>query len=710
MSDNEADDKSDIENINDPSLEELRRSLTELTTRDDILEAKALKEQLEKEIMEQSSAITRLNKQLDCCRHVLNPSSISIKNQNTSINLKNDLYRFAGIHCVKSDMAIVTEFSAGDKVTNNSLFSIEILQINDQYKLGKWVMPLSIDLNDILSKYPLDNPKNLKPFLKCCKHYIDCYIYRRKQYYDLKKFLGDVINCSVDTNLGYTRIHLHMSELQSIDLNEKYNVTLFMAYKFNETFPYIISTEQREDQPLSKEIIQKFNKYFKPLKKFNLRDAFDKMINNNRHFYWMKIFKGPDNENMLSTSQQDEGTTSRKTERDNQKEKKKINLESDFENDLTDLENENSVKCSSNSEEYEEQSKSNDKKNKNIEENLNPIMTLKNIATKKRNKNTKEKNKKIVAMKTTQKPDKNEKKVETILDFAKLNLLDNAEKKFVDRKSTSKRSAKCIEDDEKIESRPKRQSTSKQAKLLAKELNSNLNITEKNDKAGKNISVGKSKLIKLFNKRSEKTVADTPTEYKKNLDEKDSSRSSSITCSDENSSKDSMEKINKSKTTDVKDKKASYNVNKSDEKMSLSMRSITESIEPTEYRKSPKVTTETNLNKMLSSTPISNNVQRKLNITHYSEISEIVSLPTNMKSPTKENLTNVSKEDDNNSSSNTDHIDNEDKEFNEVQTRELLEDIELAHKLLKKKDGKTHSTRMKKNKRKSVKKTNRKKE
>lgn len=385
-------------------------------------------------------------------------------------------------------------------------------------------------------------------------------------------------------------------------------------------------------------------------------------------------------------------------------------MESDFENDLTDLENENSVdKHLTNSEEYEEQSKSNDKKNENIEENLNPIMTLKNIVKKKRNKNTKEKNKKIVAMKTTQKPDENEKKVETILDFAKLNLLDNAEKKFVDRKSTSKRSAKCIEDDEKIESKPKRQSTSKQAKLLAKELNSNLNITEKNDKAGKNISVGKSKLIKLFNKRSEKTVADTP-EYKKNLDEKDSSRSSSITCSDENSSKDSIENINKSKTTDVKDKKASYNVNKSDKKINLSMRSITESIEPTEYRKSPKVTTETNLNKMLSSTPISNDVQRKLNITHYSEISEIVSLPTNMKPPTKENLTNVSKEDDNNSSSNTDHIDNEDKEFNEVQTKELLEDIELAHKLLKKKDGKTHNIRMKKNKRKSVKKTNRTKE
>lgn len=32
MSDNEADDKSNTENTNDPSLEELRRSLPELTT------------------------------------------------------------------------------------------------------------------------------------------------------------------------------------------------------------------------------------------------------------------------------------------------------------------------------------------------------------------------------------------------------------------------------------------------------------------------------------------------------------------------------------------------------------------------------------------------------------------------------------------------------------------------------------------------------
>lgn len=153
---------------------------------DDILEVKALKEQLEKEIIEQSSAITELNKQLNYCRHVSNPSSISIKNKNTSINLKNDLYRFAGMHCVKFDNPIVIEFSAGDKVASNSLFSIEILQTDDQYKLGKWVMPMSIDLNNILSKYSLDSPKNLKKLLKSCKHYIDCYIYRRKQYYDLK--------------------------------------------------------------------------------------------------------------------------------------------------------------------------------------------------------------------------------------------------------------------------------------------------------------------------------------------------------------------------------------------------------------------------------------------------------------------------------------------------------------------------------------------
>lgn len=152
----------------------------------DILEAKALKEKLEKEIIEQSSAITALNKQLNYCRHVLNSSSISIKYKNTSINVKKDLYRFAGMHCVKFDNPIVIEFSAGDKVASNSLFSIEILQIDDQFKLGKWVMPMSFDLNNILSKYPLDNPKNLKKLLKCCKHYIDCYIYRRKQYYDLK--------------------------------------------------------------------------------------------------------------------------------------------------------------------------------------------------------------------------------------------------------------------------------------------------------------------------------------------------------------------------------------------------------------------------------------------------------------------------------------------------------------------------------------------
>ncbi|XP_035738010.1 protein PFC0760c-like isoform X1 [Vespa mandarinia] len=704
MSDNEIDNTFNKKNTNQSS-EEFRKTLPELTTEADILEVKALKEQLEKEIIEQSLTTTGLNKQLDYCRHVLKSSSISIKNKYTNINLRNDLYRFAGIYCVKSDKPIVIEFSAGDKVTSNSLFSIEILQIDNQYKLGKWVMPLSIDLNDILSKYPLDNPNNLKSFLKSCKHYIDCYTYRRKQYYDLKNFLGDVINCSIDTCLGYTRIHLHMSELQLIELSETYNVTLFMAYKFNETFPYVISTEQRDDEPLSEEIIRNLNKYFKPLKKLNLRDAFEKMINNNCYFHWPKISKDPDNNNMPSMSQQDEDSTLRKTKRDYQKKKKKINSESNLENDLTDSEIENSDKCSSNLEEYEERSKLNDKKNKNVEENLNSTEMLKNIGKKKRNKNTKKEDKKLAAMKTIQKSDANEEKLETILDFDKLNVFDNSKKKFVDRKNTPKRSAKCIEDGEKIENRPKRQSISRQTKLLAKELNSSLNITEKDDKADKKISVSKNKLKKDFNKPSVKAVTDTPTEGKKNLNEKNLSGSSSITkCSDENLFKDNIKKTDKSKTTDIKDKTASYNVNKSNKKMIVSMKSITESIVPIEDKEPPMVTTEINLDKILSSTPISGNVQTKLYNTHCSEISEIITFPTKIKS--KATMTNISKENDNNSS-NTD--DNEDEQFNEVQTKELLEDIELAHKTLKKKDEKTHNIRMKKNKQKDVKQTNRKK-
>lgn len=404
-------------------------------------------------------------------------------------------------------------------------------------------------------------------------------------------------------------------------------------------------------------------------------------------------------------SQQDVESTSRKTKRDNQKKKKKLNSESNLENDLIDLEIESSDKLeSSNLEEYKEQSQLTDKKYKNVKENLN---LTENIGRKKRNKNTKKEDKKVTVMKTTQKSDANEEELETILDFDKLNLLDKSKKKFVDKKNTPTRSAKCIEDGEKIENRPKRQPISRQTKLLAKELNYSSNISEKDNKADKQISVSKNKLKKDFNKRSVKVVANTLTECNKNLDEKNSSESSSIIkCSDKNLTKDSITKIDKSKTTDVKDKTASYNVSKSNKEMRYSMKSITESIVPIEDTESPMVTTETNLDKILSSTLITGNVQTKLYNTHYSEISEIVSLPTKTKS--KGNFTNILKEDDN-SSLNIDHIDNEDEEFNEVQIKEVLEDIELAYETLKEKDEKKHNNCMKKNKRKNAKKMNKKK-
>lgn len=404
-------------------------------------------------------------------------------------------------------------------------------------------------------------------------------------------------------------------------------------------------------------------------------------------------------------SQQDVESSSRKTKRNNQKKKKKLNSESNLENDLTDLEIESSDKCLLDLEEYKEQSKLNDKKYKNVKENLN---LTENIGKKKGNKNTKKEDKKVTVMKTTQKLDANEEELETILDFDKLNLLDKSKKKFVERINIPKRSAKCIEDGEKNENKPKRQPISRQTKLLVKELNHSLNISEKDNKADKQISVGKNKLKKDVNKRPVKVVANTLTECKKNLDEKNSSGSSSIIkCSDENLSKGSITKIDKNKTTDVKDKTASYNVSKSDEKMRHSMKLITESIVPIEDTEFPMVTSETNLDKILSSTLISGNVQTKLYNTHYSEISEIVSLPTKMKS--KGNLRNILKENDNSLSDIDHNQDNEDKEFNEVHIKKVLEDIELAHETLKEKDEKKHNICMKKNKRKNAKKTNKKK-
>lgn len=98
----------------------------------------------------------------------------------------NELYRLAGMYC--------SHVGENDYIFNfGHSYAVQIVNTSAEPKVGKWVMPMSVKLDSILQETPLDNARDLKPFLVNCKHYTDCYDQRVKQYNELKVRCGVVM-------------------------------------------------------------------------------------------------------------------------------------------------------------------------------------------------------------------------------------------------------------------------------------------------------------------------------------------------------------------------------------------------------------------------------------------------------------------------------------------------------------------------------------
>lgn len=101
--------------------------------------------------------------------------------------LKDDLYKFAGFRsiCLKKGEIIFNFTSVKDKQKENTQ-AIQIFIKDGKGYVGKWVMPMMVDINYMLKNINIENLKNIPPFIKSCKYNIDCYTLRQEQFLSLK--------------------------------------------------------------------------------------------------------------------------------------------------------------------------------------------------------------------------------------------------------------------------------------------------------------------------------------------------------------------------------------------------------------------------------------------------------------------------------------------------------------------------------------------
>nr|XP_012214439.1 PREDICTED: uncharacterized protein LOC105667299 [Linepithema humile] len=208
---------------------------------------------------------------------------------NIEADLQNELHNFAGFNCVKYHRnEIVFNFTTPNKLQENNTYAVQIFIKDGKSFLGKWVMPMSIDMNNILTKTPIDKIENINVFLKNCQHHINCYLERQEQYLKLKKHTSHIKHCKLHFNTGYTQINLEMYGIKDTQKNECLNLIIYIIYHSDEARPYKIEVDTIHENKLSSDRKQRFKVCLKPFKTLELTTAFDQMLAEDSEFIWMK--------------------------------------------------------------------------------------------------------------------------------------------------------------------------------------------------------------------------------------------------------------------------------------------------------------------------------------------------------------------------------------------------------------------------------------
>ncbi|XP_011251333.1 uncharacterized protein LOC105248302 [Camponotus floridanus] len=259
----------------------------------------AEKEKLLREIKDLKCIIEQCERELDTVRfenveeHVSelqretpsHPREIS----NVEVDLQNDLYNFAGLHCVKFRKdEVVFNFTSTSERQKKDIYAIQFFIKDGKAHLGKWIMPMSIDMDDMLTKIPLDKLENLTPFIKSCKHDIDCYIVRQEQFLSLKKQISHMKHCTLQSDVGYMNIVLELYGVHDRESDRYMNLIIYLLYHSNKARPHKINIDTMEKDKLNNDLKQQLKVCLNEFKISDLSTAFDKILTEDSVFTWMR--------------------------------------------------------------------------------------------------------------------------------------------------------------------------------------------------------------------------------------------------------------------------------------------------------------------------------------------------------------------------------------------------------------------------------------
>ncbi|XP_019883176.1 uncharacterized protein LOC109610002 [Camponotus floridanus] len=205
-----------------------------------------------------------------------------------------DFYKLTGIRCVKLERKSSFVFEmCSNKTDKKENYMVEIL-IDDHGRalLGDSKLPAPVNVEEILSKYPID-VSNITRFLNSCKHYVETYVCRKKQFTDLENLLLEIADAEVYHDYEFTLITITIPGIMYINTEQIYKIELDLYYKPDEIRPYKLSSACKE---ASSRFLKKLNKFFKPFLRENLCSALLQIniSNAETNLFWQKIMINDD--------------------------------------------------------------------------------------------------------------------------------------------------------------------------------------------------------------------------------------------------------------------------------------------------------------------------------------------------------------------------------------------------------------------------------
>ncbi|XP_066600611.1 uncharacterized protein [Prorops nasuta] len=219
---------------------------------------------------------------------------------NKATEIKMELFHYTGLSCKKfKGSNYVLEFNC-----NNETFVVEIIKTKEMWTIGKWFMPPSIDMKQLISQYSLNEFTSLLTFLKHLKFHIECYKERTTNFKKLQNITENLSNFECSANNGLTQITLEFFQVYSVEEDLNIDINVHLIYKPEELIPKEIQIESVLPKKLSDTTEEKLKSIMKILQMQNLAEAFQQIFHDQELFVW-PVEENEIITNVLNSSKED---------------------------------------------------------------------------------------------------------------------------------------------------------------------------------------------------------------------------------------------------------------------------------------------------------------------------------------------------------------------------------------------------------------------